>query len=248
MILVEDTYELYCVDYYIQYFLIKYNYENYSIITENYTHLTPAQALELLKEGNKRFITDNFVVVNSSTTRVHQLANGQTPFAAVFGCSDSRNTPSVIFNRGVGDIFETRTAGEILYNNIIKGTDISKQTIESIEFSIQVLKCPLIVILGHTQCGAIQATYDYFKNSKNPVPATSDITYNTIYNSLYNAYSKLDKNTSTPCDDMAIFQTEDVSQYLFDHSQIIKNAVNEGKTMIVQAIYDVETGKVTFSK
>ncbi len=248
MTYVEITDKLCCLEYYIQYFSIPYNYESCQIITEDYTNLTPTQALQLLKEGNQRFITDNFEEVNSSTTRVHQLADGQNPFVTVFGCSDSRNTPSIIFNRGVGDIFETRTAGETLYNNIINNTDISKQTIESIEYAIQELKCPLIVILGHTNCGAVKASYDYFNNPANPVPANSDTTYSTLYNSLYNAYSKLDKNTNTPYDDMTIFQTEDVSQYLFDHSQIIKNSVNEGKAMIVRAIYDVETGKVTFSK
>jgi carbonic anhydrase len=216
-------------------------------ITEDNKGITPDEALNLLMEGNMRFYTDNSEQINSSTTRVQQTSSVlQSPFAMIFSCSNSLNPPPTIFNRGVGDIFEARTIAESLYNNITTGADISIQTIESIEFAINTLKCPLLVTMGHTKCTTIEGAYNYF--STNTAPAVKEKTpYYVAYNSLYNSYEEL-KKTNKPTDRilMSLLQTVDVSNYLKNNSTIISDAVKNGKTMIVNAMYDDSSGVVTF--
>jgi carbonic anhydrase len=115
------------------------------------TEAIPATlALSMLQAGNKRFVENRSILLNNSQLRVNQSQEDQDPFAVVFGCSDSRPTPTTIFNRGSSDIFEARTAGEIIYNNFDK-TQNSAQVVESIQFGVNVLKVRLLLIMGFLQ-------------------------------------------------------------------------------------------------
>ena len=120
---------------------------------------TPDDALQELLAGNERFVTGARVHPHQDAERRAAVANSQTPFAVVFGCSDSRLAAEIIFDRGLGDLFVVRTAGHI----------IGPEVLASVEYGVKVLGAPLLVVLGHDSCGAIQATHDAMTSGM-PVP------------------------------------------------------------------------------
>lgn len=109
---------------------------------------TPAAAWDALTDGNRRFVTGRREHPNQDVDARSRLARGQRPFALVFGCSDSRVAAEIIFDRGLGDLFVVRTAGHVIDSGVLG----------SIEFGVTVLDVPLVVVLGHDSCGAVQAT------------------------------------------------------------------------------------------
>lgn len=109
--------------------------------------LTPDQSLEKLLEGNRRFVTNRQTNGHQDAARIAEVASGQSPFAAILGCADSRVVPEIIFDQGIGDLFVVRVAGNIA---IIENT-------ASEEYAVGVLGAPLLMVLGHERCGAVQA-------------------------------------------------------------------------------------------
>src|SRR5690625_1089545 len=109
------------------------------------SQLTPAQAFSALVEGNHRFISGEMLHPSQDTARRSQVSVEQNPFAVLFGCSDSRVAAEIIFDRGLGDMFVVRTAGHVLDTTVVG----------SIEFGVDILHTPLVVVLGHDNCGAI---------------------------------------------------------------------------------------------
>lgn len=109
--------------------------------------LTPPQALDQLKAGNQRFVQNQPIDPNRSPERRQQVSQGQTPFATVVGCSDSRVAPELIFDQGLGDLFIVRVAGNV----------VGPLEIDSIEYAADVVRTPLVVVLGHERCGAVTA-------------------------------------------------------------------------------------------
>jgi len=113
---------------------------------------TPEKALELLKEGNQRFVSNN-QINRDLLEQVRQTASGQRPFAVVLGCIDSRVPAELIFDQGIGDILNVRIAGNIVNDDILG----------SLEFACKVLDSALIVVLGHSRCGAVSGACDDMK-------------------------------------------------------------------------------------
>jgi carbonic anhydrase len=111
------------------------------------TSPTPEEAFTLLLLGNERFVAGAPEHPNQDATRRAQIAPAQRPFAVLFGCSDSRLAAEIIFDRGLGDLFVVRTAGHVI------GTEV----LGSVEYGVDVLECPLVVVLGHDACGAVGA-------------------------------------------------------------------------------------------
>ena len=111
---------------------------------------TGNEAQEKLMEGNKRFLTGNLAKKDIGESRRQELAKGQQPFATVLTCSDSRVAPEIIFDQGLGDVFIVRVAG-----NVVEPT-----TLGSIEYGVEHLHTPLLIIMGHEKCGAVQATLE----------------------------------------------------------------------------------------
>jgi carbonic anhydrase len=109
---------------------------------------TPAAALAELLSGNQRFVADAREHPNQDAARRAALASGQTPYAVVFGCSDSRLAAEIIFDQGLGDLFVVRTAGHT----------VGPEVLGSIEYAVTLLGTPLVVVLGHGSCGAVEAT------------------------------------------------------------------------------------------
>jgi carbonic anhydrase len=112
--------------------------------------MTPHEALAELIEGNERFVAGRRIHPNQDAERRAFIAEAQTPFAVIFGCSDSRLAAEIIFDRGLGDVFVVRTAGHTL----------GPPVLGSIEYAVTALHTPLVVVLGHNQCGAVTAARD----------------------------------------------------------------------------------------
>jgi carbonic anhydrase len=112
--------------------------------------ITPGQALELLKEGNKRFI-NNLKINRNLLQQANETSDGQHPFAVILSCIDSRTSAELIFDQGLGDIFSVRIAGNIINEDILG----------SMEFGCKVAGSKIIVVLGHTKCGAVKGACDH---------------------------------------------------------------------------------------
>lgn len=125
---------------------------------------SPERSLGLLKEGNQRFLNNQSTSYDLSSTRREELKDGQFPFATIVSCSDSRVVASHIFNQGLGELFEVKLAGNV----------VDKDALGSIEYAVEVLKTPLIVVLGHEKCGAVYSTVD-INNKKKALPKESAI-------------------------------------------------------------------------
>ncbi len=228
--------------------------ETCSFITQKTNAFPASVSLAMLQAGNKRFVENSSILLNNSQLRVKESQEDQDPFAVVFGCSDSRPAPTTIFNRGSSDIFEARTAGEIIYNNFNTSQNAA-QVLESIQFGVNILKVRLLLIMGHTNCGAVIYTQNYFNaNTTIPQqPAPSTEPYNVVYNSLYNAYSQYPGGAEAPNEytvPIINAQAEDVANYLYVNSQIIRDEVANknnnpsGNLQIWTAIYNDDTGVV----
>ncbi len=109
--------------------------------------LTPAEAWTVLQEGNARFVAGQMEHPSQSADRRAEVAAEQTPFAVIFGCADSRVAAEIIFDQGLGDLFVVRTAGHVLDTTVVG----------SIEFGVDLLSTPLVVVLAHDRCGAVAA-------------------------------------------------------------------------------------------
>lgn len=123
-------------------------------------NFTPAQAWAEMLQGNERFVTAAPQHPRQDVERREALALKQAPHAALFGCSDSRLAAEIIFDRGIGDLFVVRNAGQI----------ISDSVLGSLEYAVGVLKVPLIVVLGHDECGAVLAAIDSQGQNATPLP------------------------------------------------------------------------------
>ncbi len=121
-----------------------------SALAEEGPGLSPDQALQKLMDGNKRYVTNKVLHPDATPERRAELAKGQHPYAVVLGCADSRVPPEIIFDEGLGDIFVVRVAGNIADDAVLG----------SIEYAVEHLGAPLVLVLGHESCGAVKATVE----------------------------------------------------------------------------------------
>jgi carbonic anhydrase len=189
--------------------------------------------LKKLIEGNRRFVSGNLATKDFSEAKRKELAKGQKPFAVVVGCSDSRVSPEIIFDQGLGDIFVVRVAGNVL----------DPISLGSIEYAVEHLKTPLIVILGHTHCGAVEAAIESKGKAEENI--------NAIVKKILPAVEKARKKSKTSEDLLNKAIEENVllqKEYMLKHSRIIRKFVKAKKVQIVTAIYDIESGEVQIIK
>jgi carbonic anhydrase len=190
----------------------------------------------LLVQGNKRFVRGQLRKDGESSLDRKRLAQGQHPHSVVLSCSDSRVPPELVFDQKLGDLFTVRTAGETL----------SPQVIGSIEFAIENLGSRLIVVMGHTQCGAVKAAVQTLDGrsagSANLDQVVSDI--HPRIRSLVSASSPASKDFSNE----GWANAQGVAQSLVERSPIIANALKSGRIKIETALYDLETGVVAFKR
>ena len=192
---------------------------------------TAEQAQKLLEEGNARFVSQRRAAPNSGLSRVKDTAqNGQHPFVTILSCSDSRVPLEVIFDRGIGDIFVIRVAG-----NVTGDSETG-----SIEYGVEHVGTPLLVVLGHTKCGAVTAAATHAHTAGSITGLVSRI---------QPAVEKAKQGDPEISEEelikrATVFNVMQGITRLVHSSEIIQHLVGEDKLKIVGAIYDVETGKV----
>ena len=204
------------------------NFISYTNFKSNNKNISADCALSRLKRGNERFMLEQSMHPNSNLARVNQLSHSQNPFVATLSCSDSRVSPEIIFDQGLGDIFEVKNAGNIL----------DKASIGSLEYAVSHLGVNLIVVMGHDDCGAVKAAMSK-KNEKSIY--INDITH-YIYPSVKQAKKESLDITHTAAEKNCI----NTAKKLASKSKIISNAIRNNGLKIVPAMYDVETGNVEF--
>jgi carbonic anhydrase len=190
---------------------------------------TPATALNRLLAGNKRFYKGEARHPRQSPRDLRELANTQDPFAITLGCADSRVAPELLFDQGLGDLFDNRVAGNIV-DDLLLG---------SIEFAIEEFGAPLIMVLGHERCGAIVATMDAIEHGES---APGHI--GTIVDALRPVVEPLLGGPGDVVEAAVRANVLAQAQYLLDASDIIQEKVHEGALGIVGARYDLDNGKV----
>lgn len=203
-----------------------------SLTKEDRDSLHPQKAIQILKDGNKRFV-ENLKVNRDLLEQVNNTSSGQHPFAIILSCIDSRTSAELIFDQGLGDVFSCRIAGNILNDDIIG----------SMEFACKVSGVKLIMVLGHTSCGAIQGACDQVKMGKltgllNKIdPAIKQETTTT---------SNRNSENTTFVDNVAAINVELTADLIFKKSEILLDMVNNEEIAIVGGMYDVATGIVDF--
>lgn len=193
--------------------------------------ITPDNALELLKAGNARFVS-NLKLNRNLLQQINETRDGQYPFAVILSCIDSRSPAELIFDQGLGDIFSIRIAGNFINEDILG----------SMEFACKIAGSKLIVVLGHTHCGAIKGVCDGVKLGNltqmlaKIKPAVDRVTDVDVRNSSnINFVNKV------------VHQNVEMSlEEIANRSPVLNELVASGQIKVVGAIYNIETGEVTF--
>ena len=194
--------------------------------------ITPSMALELLKEGNKRFI-NNLKVNRNLLQQANETSDGQHPFAVILSCIDSRTSAELIFDQGLGDIFSVRIAGNIINEDILG----------SMEFCCKVAGAKIIVVLGHTKCGAVEGACDHIEMGNltallNKIrPAVEEETQTK---------ENRDSNNSVFVEKIATINVKRTVKSIMDRSPILKAMIERGQIGIIGGLHDITTGEVTF--
>lgn len=200
--------------------------------------ITPAEALERLREGNARFVRgqrNGDLPVGAG--RRHELVAGQNPFAVILGCSDSRVPAEIVFDQGLGDLFVIRVAGNV----------VAPSQIDSVEFAVDRFRTPLVVVLGHTSCGAVQATLEELERpsecrSRNLASIVGRIrpAVETLVETGLGGDRRLLVHHAVRANVRA-------SAHQLRHgSSVVEQLVQEGRVLVVGAEYSLETGEVDF--
>jgi len=199
---------------------------------ESQSAMTPDQALQLLREGNERFVA-GLTLRRDLSEQVRATQGGQFPYAAILGCIDSRVPPELVFDTGIGDVFAARIAGNVPDDEVLG----------SLEFATQVAGARLVVVLGHTACGAVKGACDGVKlghltellaqlapaiAASKDVPGPHDSSNPDFVQHVTEANVRL------------------TTKALRERSEILRELAAGGRLKVVGAIYDVASGRVTF--
>lgn len=186
------------------------------------------EALTKLKQGNERFVQGKSIRPHQDLNRIKEVATAQSPFATIVGCSDSRVPNEIIFDQGVGDLFIVRTAGQVS----------TYASWGSIEFAEELLGTKLIVVLGHTQCGAVNAAVKLPEVPGHIV---------TLINAIKPAVEKAREQHPADLLDAAIRENIRLQvEQLKSLEPTLAKRVREGSVKILGALYHLDTGKVEF--
>lgn len=192
--------------------------------------VTPDAALALLREGNARFAAGRSVNCDLPA-QAKATAGGQAPFAAVVGCIDSRVPPEVVFDRHIGDLFVPRIAGNFVNTDIIG----------SLEFATRLAGAKLIVVLGHTECGAIKGAVDDAKLG-NLTAMLANIRPAVL--KVKGIEGPQDSTNKKLVQAVADQNAKDAAAMLIERSEVLRELIRDGKLKIVPAMYDLATGRV----
>lgn len=196
------------------------------------TGLSPAQAWSALRSGNARFMKGDVAHPDQDAARRAELSHSQHPFAVIFGCSDSRVAAEIIFDQGLGDTFVVRTAGHVLDTTIIG----------SIEYGVDILGTPLVVVLGHDNCGAVAAAVHTLTTGEQAtgfVRAVVDRVIPSIVNITSNGSSLANLDPDT----LRREHVRHTVEMLHAYSAGLRTAIEEGRTAIVGVEYALADGQ-----
>lgn len=194
--------------------------------------ITPRKALELLQEGNKRFIS-NLKAHRNLLEQVNETSDGQWPFATILSCIDSRTSAELIFDQGLGDVFSVRIAGNIVNTDILG----------SMEFACKVAGSKLIVVLGHSKCGAVKGACDHVEMG-NLTELLSKL-QPAVYQEKTTKENRTSKNEPF-VENVSKINVKRNVKNIIERSFILEQMVENGEIGIVGAMHNIETGKVTF--
>jgi len=198
------------------------------------TTLTPDEAWRLMSEGNRRFVTGEPEHPNQDVGKRHELVDGQAPLATLFGCSDSRLAAEIIFDKGLGDLFVVRNAGQVLGESIVA----------SLEYAVVVLGVPLIVVLAHDSCGAVRAAIDGTAIDAAPLPPHIWKLIAPIVPAARKVLAEQGGSTVADIDAELVGQEHlrNTVRDLLQSSELIAQAVADGVLGIVGANYRLNEG------
>lgn len=194
--------------------------------------ITPSMALNLLNEGNKRFV-NNLKINRNLLQQANETSDGQHPFAVMLSCIDSRTSAELIFDQGLGDIFSVRIAGNIINEDILG----------SMEFACKVAGSKIIVVLGHTKCGAVKGACDHIEMGNLTAllskirPAVDDETLTK---------ENRNSNNSVFVENVATINVKRTVKSIMQRSPILKEMIESGQIGIVGGTHDISTGEVNF--
>jgi carbonic anhydrase len=190
--------------------------------------MNAARALKRLIDGNERYVTERYAVIDVGLERREELAEGQHPFAVIVGCTDSRVPPEIVFDQGLGNLFVVRTAGEVV-DDVVLG---------SVEYAIEHLGVRLIVVLGHEACGAVKAAVEggyqpgHISVIIEAIEPAVEVAKTQKGDLLYNAIkANIDLN---------IYKLQ-------SSSRILREAMRNKGLTIIGAMYDIHDGSVGFN-
>lgn len=189
---------------------------------------TPAEAWHRLEEGNARFVSSSSEHPNQDALHRASLASGQAPFAAIFGCGDSRLAAEIIFDLGLGDAFVIRTAGQVIDNSVLG----------SIEYAIDDLNVPLVMVLGHDSCGAVTAA----KTAHDTGTMPHGFVRNLVERILPSVISPALPAEPT-VNDMVVEHTRQTAARIAEQSHIIAQAIAAENTAVIGVFYHLADGK-----
>lgn len=203
-----------------------------TLTKEMQSAITPLMALELLKEGNKRFL-NNLKFNRNLLQQANETSDGQHPFAVILSCIDSRTSAELIFDQGLGDVFSIRIAGNIINEDILG----------SMEFGCKVAGAKIIVVLGHTKCGAVKGACDHVEMGNLTAlltkirPAVDD-----------ESVTKENRNSKNAdfVENVAAINVKRTVKSITERSPILKELLDSGQIGIVGGTHDITTGEITF--
>ena len=194
--------------------------------------ISPSKALELLKDGNQRFVS-NLKINRNLLQQANETSDGQHPFAVILSCIDSRTSAELIFDQGLGDVFSVRIAGNIINEDILG----------SMEFGCKVAGSKIIVVLGHTKCGAVKGACDHVEMGNLTAlltkirPAVDDeVTIKEHRNS----------GNAVFVEKVSAINVKRTVKAIMERSPILKEMIESGQIGIVGGTHDISTGEVEF--
>lgn len=203
-----------------------------TLTKETQAAISPEFAIELLKEGNKRFV-NNLKINRNLLQQANDTSDGQHPFAVILSCIDSRTSAELIFDQGLGDIFSVRIAGNIINEDILG----------SMEFGCKIAGAKIIVVLGHTKCGAVKGACDHVEMGNLTAlltkirPAIDD--EDTITNNR-------NSDNSDFVEKVAAINVKRTVHAIIERSTILKEMIDAGQIGIIGGTHDISTGTVSF--
>ena len=203
-----------------------------ALTKEAQANITPAKALEMLKQGNERFVSGK-AVERDFLAQVKQTSEGQFPFAAIVSCLDSRIPPAIVFDQGIGDLFVARVVGNFVNDDILG----------SLEFATKLAGAKTIVVMGHTECGAVKGACD---SAQLGLLTATLANINPAVKAVEGEYTPRNSTNADFVQAVTDVNVNLTMQKLRTRSVVLRDMIDKGEIGLVGAMYDVGTGKVTF--